>query len=39
VTGQLSGKISGGGSVSYYGEPETSTEVSGLGKFNSLGSK
>jgi hypothetical protein len=39
VTGSLTGDISGAGSVSYYGNPQTSTNSSGLGKFNSLGSK
>jgi hypothetical protein len=39
VTDQLTGTISGAGSVSYYGNPQTNTSSSGLGKFNSLGSK
>ena len=39
VTDQLTGTISGGGSVSYYGDPVTNTETPGLGKFDSLGSK
>ncbi len=39
VTDQLTGEISGAGSVSYYGSPQTNTNSSGLGKFNSLGSK
>ncbi len=39
VTGQLTGGISGAGSVSYYGSPQTSTQSSGLGQFKSLGSK
>jgi hypothetical protein len=39
VTGQLTGTISGGGSVSYYGNPQTNTTSTGLGKFTSLGSK
>jgi hypothetical protein len=39
VTDQLTGTISGAGSVSYYGAPQTNTNTSGLGKFNSLGSK
>lgn len=39
VTDQLKGDISGAGSVSYYGNPQTSTNTSGLGKFKSLGSK
>jgi hypothetical protein len=39
VTDQLTGEISGGGSVSYYGNPQTNTNSTGLGKFISLGSK
>jgi hypothetical protein len=39
VTDQLTGSISGAGSVSYYGSPQANTNSSGLGKFNSLGSK
>lgn len=39
VTDQLTGDISGGGSVSYYGNPQTNTSSTGLGKFNSLGEK
>jgi hypothetical protein len=39
VTDTLTGNISGGGSVSYYGDPVINTETSGLGKFNALGSK
>jgi hypothetical protein len=39
VTDQLTGNISGAGSVSYYGSPQTSTQVSGLGKFKPLGNK
>jgi len=39
VTDMLSGNISGSGSVSYYGDPETNTETTGLGKFKHLGSK
>ena len=39
VTDQLTGDISGGGSVSYYGDPQTSTTSTGLGTFKSLGSK
>jgi hypothetical protein len=39
VTDQLTGDISGGGSVSYYGNPQTNTNSTGLGKFNSLGEK
>ena len=39
VTDQLIGTISGGGSVSYYGNPQTNTSSTGLGKFTSLGDK
>jgi len=39
VTDQLTGNISGGGNVSYYGEPQTNTTSTGLGTFKSLGSK
>jgi hypothetical protein len=39
VTDQLSGTISGGGSVSYYGNPQVDTTTTGVGKFNSLGDK
>ena len=39
VTEQLSGNISGGGNVSYYGNPETDLETSGIGQFKSLGNK
>ncbi len=39
VTGQLTGDISGAGSVSYYGSPQTNTKSSGLGQFKSLGNK
>jgi hypothetical protein len=39
VTDQLTGDISGAGSVSYYGNPQTSTTSSGLGEFKSLGAK
>jgi uncharacterized protein YceK len=39
VTSQLTGTISGGGSVRYYGSPQTNTESAGLGKFESLGNK
>jgi len=39
VTEQLSGEISAAGSVSYYGNPQTSTSSSGLGDFKSLGNK
>jgi hypothetical protein len=39
VTDQLTGTISGAGSVSYYGNPQTNTNATGLGQFKSLGSK
>jgi hypothetical protein len=39
VTEQLTGNISGAGSVSYYGNPQTNTTASGVGQFKSLGSK
>lgn len=39
VTEQLTGDISGAGSVSYYGNPQTGTSSSGLGEFKSLGNK
>jgi hypothetical protein len=39
VTESLTGDISGGGSVEYYGDPSTDLETSGLGSFNSLGDK
>jgi hypothetical protein len=39
VTDQLTGNISGGGNVSYYGDPQTDVETTGLGQFKSLGSK
>ncbi len=39
VTDRLDGSISGAGSVSYYGSPQTSTDAKGLGSFKALGSK
>jgi hypothetical protein len=39
VTDSLTGEISGGGSVKYYGSPTVSTTNSGVGKFESMGSK
>jgi hypothetical protein len=39
VTDTLTGKISGAGSVSYYGNPQTSFSTSGAGSFKSLGDK
>ena len=39
VTDQLTGEISGAGSVSYYGSPQTDVRTSGLGEFIALGTK
>ena len=39
VTERLTGNISGGGSVNYYGSPQVDTETSGLGQFEKLGDK
>jgi Putative auto-transporter adhesin, head GIN domain len=39
VTDKLTGNISGAGSISYYGNPQTNTNSTGLGSFKSLGSK
>jgi Putative auto-transporter adhesin, head GIN domain len=39
VTDQLTGEISGAGSISYYGNPQTNTSSSGIGNFKSLGNK
>jgi len=39
VTDQLTGSISGGGDVSYYGDPRVDTQTSGLGQFENLGDK
>jgi hypothetical protein len=39
VTGELTGTISGGGNVRYYGSPQTNTQSTGVGKFESLGNK
>jgi len=39
VTDELTGEISGGGNVSYYGDPQTSTSSTGIGTFKPLGSK
>jgi hypothetical protein len=39
VTDRLTGEISGGGSVSYYGEPQANTQTSGMGNFKSMGVK
>jgi hypothetical protein len=39
VTDRLTGTVSGAGSVSYYGNPQTSTKATGVGVFKSLGNK
>lgn len=39
VTSQLTGNISGGGNVRYYGSPQTHLDTSGVGKFEALGTK
>jgi hypothetical protein len=39
VTDELTGTISGAGNVRYYGDPATNTESTGVGQFESLGSK
>jgi hypothetical protein len=39
VTGRLSGRITGVGSVSYYGEPTLDTTGTGLGVWKALGAK
>jgi hypothetical protein len=39
VTDTFTGKISGGGSVSYYGSPQTDFETTGIGDFKPLGDK
>jgi hypothetical protein len=39
VTDSLTGEISGGGNVSYYGDPQLSFETTGLGNFKPLGDK
>jgi len=39
VTDQLTGDISGAGSVNYYGDPQVQTNSSGLGSFKAMGSK
>lgn len=39
VNDRLTGTISGGGNVSYYGDPQTDVETTGLGQFKSLGNK
>jgi hypothetical protein len=39
VTDQISGNISGVGSVNYFGNPQTNVSSSSMGKFQSLGNK
>jgi hypothetical protein len=39
VTDQLTGNISGGGNIAYYGTPQTSTTTTGLGTYKALGTK
>ncbi len=39
VTGELTGNISGGGNISYYGNPQTKTTATGIGSFKALGAK
>jgi hypothetical protein len=39
VTDELTGEISGAGSVRYYDDPKANTTTSGVGRFESLGSK
>ena len=39
VPERLTGNISGGGSVNYYGSPQVDTETSGFGQFEKLGDK
>ncbi len=39
VTDHLTGSISGGGNIAYYGNPQTSTSTTGLGTYKALGSK
>jgi hypothetical protein len=39
VTDTLTGNISGAGSVKYYGDPKVNTTASGVGTFESMGSK
>ena len=39
VTDELTGTISGAGNVRYYGNPVTDTQSTGVGQFESLGSK
>jgi len=39
VTDQLTGTISGAGTISYYGNPQTNINKTGLGSYKSLGNK
>ncbi len=39
VMDELTGEISGAGSVRYYGEPQTDTNSTGVGRFEALGKK
>jgi hypothetical protein len=39
VTDELTGEISGAGSVLYYGEPKTNTKSTGVGRFEARGKK
>ncbi len=39
VTDKLAGTISGAGTISYYGNPQTDVNTTGLGTYKSLGSK
>jgi hypothetical protein len=39
VTDQLTGTISGAGTISYYGNPQTNVNTTGLGSYKSLGNK
>jgi len=39
VTDELTGDISGAGSVNYYGNPLVKTNSSGLGSFKAMGNK
>jgi hypothetical protein len=39
VTNSLTGNIGGGGNISYYGNPQTSIQTTGLGVFKALGNK
>jgi hypothetical protein len=39
VTDELTGDISGAGTVNYYGNPQVKTNSSGLGNFKAMGNK